>query len=127
MTCINCPAFKICPEKPVRKDYADENKYLIDLECGVWSCQKTIEKLCKENEKNIKLFKELKEHCDKLEKEIEILANHNKELSANLSDAESMITKMICCRNCEQSYKENGELRCDVINCLNFDKWSLAE
>lgn len=62
-----------------------------------------------------------------IEKEIEILANHNKELSANLYDAESMITKMICCRNCEQSYKENGELRCDVINCFNFDKWSLAE
>lgn len=65
--CTNCPAFKICPEKPAREDYADENEYLIDLECGVWSCQKTIEKLCKENEQNIKLFKELKEHCDELE------------------------------------------------------------
>lgn len=50
MTCTDCPAFEICPEKPAREDYADENKYLIDLECGVWSCQKTIEKLCKENE-----------------------------------------------------------------------------
>lgn len=50
MTYTDCPAFKVCPEKPVRKDYADENKYLIDLESGVWSCQKTIEKLCKENE-----------------------------------------------------------------------------
>lgn len=48
--CTNCPAFNICPEKPVREDYADENEYLIDLECGVWSCRKTIEKLCKEND-----------------------------------------------------------------------------
>lgn len=91
MTCTNCPAFKICPEKPTKEDYADENKYLIDLECGVWSCQKTIEKLCKENEQNIKLFKELKEHCDELElinqkvmEENEQLQEYNTDLKQSL-------------------------------------------
>lgn len=58
--CTNCPAFNICPEKPVREDYADENEYLIDLECGVWSCQKTIEKLCKENEQLKAQIKKMK-------------------------------------------------------------------
>lgn len=91
MTCTNCPAFKICPEKPVREDYADENKYLIDLECGVWSCQKTIEKLCKENEQNIKLYEEIKEHCDELElinqkvmEENEQLKEYNTDLKQSL-------------------------------------------
>lgn len=100
MTCINCPAFKICPEKPVRKDYADENKYLIDLECGVWSCQKTIEKLCKENEQNIKLFKELKEHCDELElinqkvmEENEQLKEYNTDLKQSLDWANERETE----------------------------------
>lgn len=61
MTCTDCPAFKICPEKPVREDYEDENKYLIDLECGVWSCQKTILKLCKEIKQLKAQIKKLKE------------------------------------------------------------------
>jgi len=50
MTCETCTAFRICPHEPKREDYTDENKYLIDLESGVWSCKRTIQELCKENE-----------------------------------------------------------------------------
>jgi chromosome segregation ATPase len=100
MICTNCPAFKFCPEKPVREDYADENKYLIDLECGVWSCQKTVEKLCKKNEQNIKLFKELKEHCDELElinqkvmEENEQIKEYNTDLKQSLDWANERETE----------------------------------
>jgi|GEM_PF-3270672 len=64
----------------------------------------------------------------KLDEENKQLAKRVCELQSDLSRAKSLIEKkMICCRNCEYSYKENGELRCDVINCLNFDKWRLTE
>ena len=49
MSCTECPAFRVlgvCPTKPKREDYKDENKYLIDLESGVWDCKKTIGILC---------------------------------------------------------------------------------
>lgn len=59
ITCEECMAYCICPQKPKRKDYADENKYLIDLECGVWSCKNTVQELCKENAK-------LKEQIEKM-------------------------------------------------------------
>lgn len=51
MNCNNCPASRVlgvCPQKPKRENYKDENKYLIDLESGVWDCKKTVEILCKE-------------------------------------------------------------------------------
>ncbi len=60
MNCDNCPAFGICPQKPNREDYTDENKYLIDLECGVWDCKKTVEILCKELKESVQLIKWLK-------------------------------------------------------------------
>lgn len=109
MTCTNCPAFKICPEKPSREDYADENKYLIDLECGVWSCQKTIEKLCKENEQNIKLFKELKEHCD----ELELINQKVMEENEILKDREEGFKKQIIglCNKYHQVYERFPELK----------------
>ena len=49
MSCTECPAFRVfgvCPQKPKREDYKDENKYLIDLESGVWDCKTTIRILC---------------------------------------------------------------------------------
>ena len=49
MSCTECPAFTVfgvCPQKPKREDYEDENKYLIDLEGGVWDCKTTIGILC---------------------------------------------------------------------------------
>jgi hypothetical protein len=49
MSCTECPAFRVfgvCPQKPKREDYEDENKYLIDLESGVWDCKTTIGILC---------------------------------------------------------------------------------
>lgn len=45
--CETCYAFRICPQKPKRENYTDENKYLIDLECGVWDCKTTVENLWK--------------------------------------------------------------------------------
>lgn len=64
--CPNCPAHGklYCPTKPNREDYDNENQYLIDLECGVWSCKKTVLKLLEEN----RILKETlncsKETCD---------------------------------------------------------------
>lgn len=46
--CVTCYAFRICPQKPKRENYTDENKYLIDLECGVWDCKTTVENLWKQ-------------------------------------------------------------------------------
>lgn len=46
--CGECEAFRFCSQKPNREDYEDENKYLIDLECGVWSCENTIKLLVRE-------------------------------------------------------------------------------
>jgi hypothetical protein len=63
MICTECPAFTvygICPQKPKREDYEDENKYLIDLESGVWDCKKTVEILCKELRESVQLIKWLK-------------------------------------------------------------------
>ena len=63
MNCNNCPAFRVldaCPQKPKREDYKDENKYLIDLESGVWDCKKTVEILCKELKESVQLIKWLK-------------------------------------------------------------------
>ena len=63
MNCDNCPAsrvFGVCPQKPKREDYKDENKYLIDLESGVWDCKKTVEILCKELKESVQLVKWLK-------------------------------------------------------------------
>lgn len=63
MNCDNCPASRVlgvCPQKPNREDYKDENKYLIDLESGVWDCKKTVEILCKELKESVQLVKWLK-------------------------------------------------------------------
>ena len=63
MSCIECPAFNVygvCPQKPKREDYTDENKYLIDLESGVWNCKKSVETLCEELKESIQLIKWLK-------------------------------------------------------------------
>ena len=47
--CPECPAFgKYCPRPPRKGDYKfpkEENKYLIDKECGVYSCQETVDRL----------------------------------------------------------------------------------
>ena len=46
MGCPECPAFGVfCPRRPKKEDYnfpKEENQYLIDLECGVYSCKETI-------------------------------------------------------------------------------------
>lgn len=48
-SCPECPAFgKYCPRPPRKGDYKfpkEENKYLIDKECGVYSCQETVDRL----------------------------------------------------------------------------------
>lgn len=100
MTCTNCPAFKICPEKPTKEDYADENKYLIDLECGVWSCQKTIEKLCKENKQLKAQIKKMKNHTNCKFYHEWNLANVMEEPLDDLSPCQG---------------------------CKNFNKWRLSE
>lgn len=47
--CAECPAFgKYCPRPPRKEDYKfpkEENKYLIDKECGVYSCRETVDRL----------------------------------------------------------------------------------
>lgn len=47
--CPDCPAFgKYCPRPPRKEDYKfpeEENQYLIDKECGVYSCQETVDRL----------------------------------------------------------------------------------
>ena len=65
--CEECMAYCICPQKPKREDYADENKYLIDLECGAWSCKNTVQELCKENAK-------LKEQIEKMKSDVKEMA-----------------------------------------------------
>ena len=48
--CDSCIAFnelKVCPQKPKREDYTDENSYLVDLESGVWNCQNAFKELQK--------------------------------------------------------------------------------
>ena len=48
--CDRCIAFNelnVCPQKPKREDYTDENSYLIDLESGVWNCQNAFKELHK--------------------------------------------------------------------------------
>lgn len=62
-TCEECPAWRICPQKPKREDYADEGKYLIDLESGVWSCKDTVQKVCGENAR-------LKEQIEKMKSDV---------------------------------------------------------
>ena len=42
MNCPDCILFTICPSKPSRQDYDDENQYLIDTECGVWDCERAV-------------------------------------------------------------------------------------
>lgn len=107
MTCTNCPAFKICPEKPTKEDYADENKYLIDLECGVWSCQKTIEKLCKENEQLKEYNTDLKQSLDWAnEKETE-WSNRIEELKTDLEYAKAIIKDLL--NNSYEYAKQNAK------------------
>lgn len=44
--CPSCPAFgHFCPRAPNKEDYKfpeEENQYLIDKECGVYSCREAI-------------------------------------------------------------------------------------
>lgn len=61
VNCEECYCFRVCPQKPKREDYTDENKYLIDLECGVWSCHRTAETLFKENEELKRKLSEISE------------------------------------------------------------------
>lgn len=107
MTCTNCPAFKICPEKPVREDYADEDKYLIDLECGVWSCQKTIEKLCKENEQLKEYNADLKQSLDWANERETEWSNRIEELKTDLEYAKAIIKDLL--NNSHEYAKQNAE------------------
>lgn len=109
MDCTQCSAFPICSQKPVREDYEDENQYLIDLECGVWDCQNTIAKLCKEKQKltdkaealNLLVtgwVRETGEENKKLRQEkiqyIELLKEWKDLVCSNLSEG--------CCPSCEE-------------------------
>ena len=71
-------------------------------------------------ESELQRFRELETENTLLKVQIEGLKKENEQL-------EELIKKMISCANCQRSYEENDELRCDVINCLNFDKWEFAE
>lgn len=91
MSCTECPAFTvfgICPQKPKREDYKDENKYLIDLESGVWDCKTTIGILCQK-------IQDLQEELEqtKLQNTIceEGLKKENKELWERISDLEEQV------------------------------------
>lgn len=59
MGCPECPAFGVfCPRRPKKEDYnfpKEENQYLIDLECGVYSCKETICRMSQYIEKLNKL------------------------------------------------------------------------
>ena len=107
MTCTDCPAFEICPEKPAREDYADENKYLIDLECGVWSCQKTIEKLCKENEQLKGCNTDLKQSLDLANERETEWANRIEGLKTDLEYAKAIIKDLL--DNSHEYARQNAE------------------
>lgn len=131
LSCTECPAFSICPEKPVREDYTNETEYLIDLESGVWNCRKTIEKLWNERQKLIgkdevqinnivlpnfhqMLVDEQREQFRKLEKE-------NEELRTKWLQATDEGTSWARLKNLENT---NEKLRQEKEQCLELlKKW----
>lgn len=77
--CDRCLAFtelKVCPQKPNKEDYSDEDCYLIDLESGVWNCQKAFKELQKKLELSKVIIQDLLNNSEELEKK-------NAELKAN--------------------------------------------
>lgn len=52
---------------------------------------------------------------------------HIKELKKENKQLKQQIEKMKCCENCRHSYHDRYHTLQCRYNCLNFDKWELAE
>lgn len=126
MDCTQCSAFPICSQKPVREDYEDENQYLIDLECGVWDCQKTIERLCKEKEEfRIKWLPATDEgtswaRLKSMENEIERLKQEKAQCVKTLKEWKNLVCVALsegCCPSCKECLL--GELKDKTNNLLS--------
>lgn len=93
--------------KTTKEDYADENKYLIDLECGIWDCQKTIEKLCKENEQLKEYNTDLKQSLDWANERETEWSNRIEELKTDLEYAKAIIKDLL--NNSHEYARQNAE------------------
>ena len=52
---------------------------------------------------------------------------HIKELKKENKQLKQQIEKMKCCENCRHSYHDRYHTLQCRYNCLNFDKWEIAE
>lgn len=120
MSCTECPAFTvfgICPQKPKREAYEDENKYLIDLESGVWDCKTTIGILCQK-------IQDLQEELEqtKLQNTIceEGLKKENKDLREKVHFWKKEVN--VANKNAAEEYSELKFKYDNLNNCFNTSK-----
>lgn len=72
--------------------------------------------------------KRIAEENEKLKKDKEWLDNTNNEQTEVILKLQAQIKKMKCCRNCK--HFNQVEIHCDLYakyECVNLDKWKLAE
>lgn len=78
-------------------------------------------------ESELQRFRELETKNNLLKVQTECLAIENERLKQEYEQLKAQIEKMKCCENCKHSYHDRyHNLQC-IRNCINFDKWELAE
>ena len=55
------------------------------------------------------------------------LGSENWKLEKENKQLKAQIEKMKCCENCKHSYHDRYHTLQCIRNCINFDKWEIAE
>lgn len=68
-----------------------------------------------------------KERFPTLKQENEQLKQEKCELLGIIQKKDELIKKMKCCENCKHGYHDRYHTLQCIRNCINFNKWELAE